>query len=143
MDHATHLLKDFELRLTKPRAEILSVFIAEDFALSHADLEKKLKDNIDRVTIYRTLNTFEENGLVHKVLDFDGVTKYALCKKCSKEKGHHHEHIHFKCVRCEQTNCLESISIPEIALPQGFEFIEANFLIQGICEACSNSTELT
>ena len=143
MEKVKHILKDFNLRLTKPRLEILEAFLRKGLALSHADIEREVDQTIDRVTIYRTLTTFEGSGLVHRVLDFEGVTKYALCKECDREEGHHHEHIHFSCVRCEETNCLESVHIPKIKLPEGFEFIEANFLIQGVCKSCSQKENLT
>ena len=61
------ILKDSELRYTKPRAEILSIFLEKEHALSHADLENNLSKDIDRVTIYRTLNTFLEGGIFGKV----------------------------------------------------------------------------
>ncbi|TAH16433.1 MAG: transcriptional repressor, partial [Runella slithyformis] len=35
-------------------------------------MEELLPNLYDRVTIYRTLKTFVEKGIVHKVLDEDG-----------------------------------------------------------------------
>jgi Fur family ferric uptake transcriptional regulator len=44
--------------------------------------------------------------------------------------------VHFKCEKCEETTCLEDISLPTISLPKGFEKKEMNLLVQGICEKC-------
>jgi Fur family transcriptional regulator, ferric uptake regulator len=98
------ILKEFSLRNTSCREEILQVFLNKNFALSHADIENKLSENFDRVTIYRTLKTFLDKGIIHKVLDDEGTTKYALCKEACAHHEHHHEHVHFKCIQCGLTN---------------------------------------
>ena len=79
MHIAENLLKEHDLRLTPSRLETLKVFIRHDYALSQPDLEKDLGDDFDRVTLYRTLTSFREKGVIHKVLDDAGATKYALC----------------------------------------------------------------
>ena len=131
-------LKKFKLRYTGPRGAILNFFLHCGHALSHADLEQGLYEKFDRVTIYRTLKVFFEKGLIHKVLDDEGVNKYALCLECDpSQEEHQHDHIHFKCLQCGQTLCLET-GIPLIKLPKGFQVREVNFLVQGICGQCSN-----
>lgn len=133
---AQRLLKDLKLKSTSCRKEVLAVMLAKGYALSHSEIEKKVDPSTDRVTVYRTLKTFLDKGLVHKVLDDAGVTKYALCQGC-KSNDHHHEHVHFKCNHCGQTTCLDDIDIPSITLPAGFQSAEKNLLIQGICNICS------
>jgi Fur family ferric uptake transcriptional regulator len=79
------LLKTFRLRSTPSRQEILHLFLNKDYALSHGDIEKEINNELDRVTVYRTLKTFLDKGLIHKVLDDEGSLKYALCNDaCSK-----------------------------------------------------------
>lgn len=140
MQSIKKILKDSSLRFTKPRQDILLLFLEYDYALSHADIEEKVHSTIDRVTIYRTLNAFLEGGLIHKVLDFNGSMRYALCKDECSSNGHTHEHVHFRCNNCGKTNCLDNVKVPTVSLPDGFKFIEANFLIQGICKACNVSS---
>ncbi len=131
------ILKSHQLRITNCRRGVLKAFLRKGRALSHADLEETLKDNFDRVTIYRTLKTFLEGDLIHKVLDDTGVIKYALCAHDASEEHHDHEHVHFKCEVCGQTQCIEEISLPSITLPKGFIGKEMNLLVQGICDKCS------
>ena len=131
------LLKNFRLRSTPSRQEILHLFLKSSHALSHGDIEKEIDASLDRVTVYRTLKTFLDKGLIHKVLDDEGALKYALCNDTCGTTGHHHDHVHFKCVRCGQTNCLD-IEIPAVKLPKGYNPSEINLLIQGVCERCSN-----
>jgi Fur family transcriptional regulator, ferric uptake regulator len=129
------LLKNFQLRSTPTRHEILCLFLKKEYALSQSDIEREINDSLDRVTIYRTLKTFLDKGLIHKVLDDEGSLKYALCSDACTNTIHHHNHVHFKCVKCGQTNCLD-IDIPSVRLPKGYKAKEFNLLIQGICEHC-------
>jgi Fur family transcriptional regulator, ferric uptake regulator len=133
---SNRLLKDFRLRTTQTRQEILHLFLQRDYALSHGDIEKEIDSSMDRVTVYRTLKTFLDKGLIHKVLDDEGSLKYALCNEACSVAGHHHNHVHFKCVRCGQTNCLTNVEIPTVKLPKGYKAKEIDLLIQGVCEHC-------
>ena len=130
------ILKDFRLRSTTSRSTILDLFIHKDYALSYSDIEKEVAAAFDRVTVYRTLKTFLDKGVVHKVLDDGGSLKYALCNDNCTSTNHHHDHIHFKCIKCGQTNCLDNVEVPRIKLPIGFDAKEINLLIQGICSKC-------
>ena len=137
MSKALHILQHHQLRQTSARAEILDMFFRRQGALSEPEIERAMKDYCDRVTIYRTLNTFLEKGILHKVLDDSGAMKYALCASdCGEGDAHNHDHVHFKCEMCGLTNCLESARLPKIALPQGYKVREVNVLIQGVCPAC-------
>ncbi len=129
------LLKNFNLRSTPNRQEILHLFLQKNYALSHGDIEKEIDNSLDRVTVYRTLKTFLDKGLIHKVLDDEGSLKYALCSEACTTMEHHHEHVHFKCTGCGQTYCL-NVDVPAVKLPKGYKADAVNLLIQGICERC-------
>lgn len=131
------MLKEKALRKTSIRSRILELFVAESIAMSEREIEDKLDNFCDRVTIYRTLYTFLESGLVHKVLDSQGGTKYALCKQGCGADGHHfHNHIHFSCQICQQTHCISQVKLPVMKLPEGFQVNEVNVLYEGICPKC-------
>jgi Fur family transcriptional regulator, ferric uptake regulator len=137
MEHLVkNTLKEHNLRTTSCREDILGTFLDRRVALSHGDIEGLLGDRFDRVTIYRTLKTFLEKGIIHKVLDDEGV-RYAMCQDHCSEHDHHHDHIHFKCTECGQTNCLETVHIPAVQLPEGYRANELNLLIQGQCPDCT------
>lgn len=137
MNPSKDTLKEYQLRHTGCRSDILQSFQNFDFALSHGDLEERFGDRFDRVTIYRTLKTFVEKGIIHKVLDDEGGTKYALCRnsECSHD-NHHHDHVHFKCLQCGNTTCIETAHIPVFNLPEGYKRTEVNMLVQGTCPTC-------
>jgi Fur family ferric uptake transcriptional regulator len=130
------ILKAYRLRSTASRSDILRLFVQRGYALSYSDIEKEISSTYDRVTVYRTLKTFVDKGVVHKVLDNEGVLKYALCNDHCSHTEHHHEHTHFKCLRCGHTECITDANIPAVVLPKGYQAREFNLLIQGICPKC-------
>ena len=135
-DQTKRLLKDKKLRQTPARKEILKVFLGKHVAHSHAELELKLNNRFDRVTIYRTLDTFLKKGIIHKIPSGDGASLFALCVGCN-EHEHHDNHVHFKCTQCGTSECLIDQSVPEISLPEGYKMADANLLIEGTCRNCA------
>jgi Fur family ferric uptake transcriptional regulator len=133
-------LDQFGLRSTHSRLAVLAAFQQAGYALSQGDIEQSLSSQFDRVTIYRTLKSFLASGLLHKVLDDQGSIKYALCQDmCHHDTDQHqHDHVHFKCTKCGQTTCLETVHIPQIILPEYFIKQESNLLIQGVCRGCNS-----
>jgi Fur family ferric uptake transcriptional regulator len=132
------LLKNHDLRVTPVRLTILEYFENQNNAMSHADLEHHFKEHFDRVTIYRTLQSFLEKGLLHKVPDDTGIARYAFCRNdCS---SHHHvdNHVHFKCQVCKKVECIHTLQIPILNVPSGYKVNTANLLMEGICLNCND-----
>src|SRR5689334_15262390 len=113
------ILRRQNLSVTDSRKKILSLFLQNADALTHGDIEKKAGEKFDRVTVYRTLQTFVEKGIIHSIPTADNSILYALCKDCTE--GHHHDdHVHFVCNHCHKTICLDDIVSPRINLPEGY-----------------------
>ncbi len=130
------ILKKNSLSVTDSRKKILSLFLQSKDALAHGDIEKKAGEKFDRVTIYRTLQTFVEKGIVHSIPTSDNSVKYALCKDC--EEGHHHDdHVHFVCSNCASTICLDDVVSPTIELPKGYFVENVQVVINGVCNKCN------
>ncbi len=131
------ILKKNSLSVTDSRKKILSLFLQSKDALAHGDIEKKAGEKFDRVTIYRTLQTFVEKGIVHSIPTSDNSVKYALCKDC--EEGHHHDdHVHFVCSNCKATICLDDVVSPSIELPKGYFVENVQVVINGVCNKCNS-----
>ena len=130
------ILRESNLRLTTSTSSILGLFLNNPHALSYADIEKEVGSSFDRVTVYRTLKSFLDKGIIHKIPDDKGGPKYGLCSEYCSEASHQHDHVHFKCSKCGQTSCLDEVNIPEIDLPNGYLGTEVNLLIQGLCDNC-------
>lgn len=131
-----NILKKNNLSVTDSRKKILDLFYAANGALAHADIEEKTGDAFDRVTIYRTLQTFVEKGIIHQIPTTDNTILYALCKHDCEEGHHHDNHVHFICSQCSKTICLDGVTVPEVKLPDGFKPTDAAMVVNGICSDC-------
>jgi len=91
---------------TKPTSMRILVYAfldSQNVALSLSEIENQF-ENADRITIYRTLKTFEEKGIVHSIQE-NNTTKYRLCEDDCNENTHSDRHLHFYCKICKQTTC--------------------------------------
>ncbi len=130
------ILKQSGLSVTESRKKILDLFLETDGALAHADIEKNTASAFDRVTVYRTLQTFVEKGIIHQIPTTDNSVLYALCRH-NCEQGHHHDdHVHFICSTCDKTICLDEVTVPDVKLPKNFTKQLAAMVVTGVCEDC-------
>ncbi|PZR21383.1 MAG: transcriptional regulator [Flavobacterium psychrophilum] len=121
-------------RNTPAKAAILSLLKDSNAALSQEMIENEIKGEMDRVTIYRVLNSFCEDGITHKILADDGKYYFALCHSCNEHK-HDHDHFHFKCIICQKVECLkEQVSVN---LPDGYVQKSITSWVTGHCKNCS------
>jgi len=130
------LLKRNHLSITESRKKILSLFVNHTGALAHGDIEKKAGEKFDRVTVYRTLQTFVEKGIIHTIPTSDNMVRYALCKDNCTEGNHHDNHIHFVCKECNKTECLDNVTPPSIELPYGYIANMVEVVVSGVCKEC-------
>lgn len=131
------LLDQHKLKKTLPRARVLEFLSSRNVATSQPDLEEVLGKEIDRVTLYRILKTFEEKGIIHRIIDMNGTATYAICKGECTDHHHNDEHVHFHCTNCGDVYCLNSIHIPTLTIPQGFVINSIQLIATGICEECN------
>ena len=96
--------------------------------------------SINKATVYRSLDSFENKGLIHRVPDSNNCKRYSLCKdnECSAT-SHNHNHGHFICYSCNQTFCLEDIESPEIPSIKGFNIKELKLTFEGYCISCTKN----
>jgi Fur family transcriptional regulator, ferric uptake regulator len=129
-------LKKNQLSITDSRKKILDLFLQNKGALAHADIEQHSGEEFDRVTIYRTLQTFVEKGIIHSIPSADNSVRYALCKDACGEGKHHDNHVHFMCDQCGTTYCLDHVTVPSVLLPAGFLVNQVDVVASGTCMKC-------
>ncbi len=132
------ILKANNLKITQPRLRVLQIVSDKKTAISQPDLEKILGTEIDRVTLYRILSSFEDKGILHKVFDLNGTATYAICSTKCTAHHHHDQHVHFICSVCNSVFCLDEISIPQIKLPPNFSLHGIAINALGLCDSCQN-----
>lgn len=123
---------------TAMRLLTLEYLLTQPAAVSLQKLEADFPHS-DRITLYRTLKTFEEKGLVHSIQDGTQVSKYALCTDACTGGRHVDLHLHFLCTNCKQTFCLPKTRVPDVLLPNNFILEELNLTARGICDQCSGN----
>lgn len=125
-----------DIRLTTMRILIYEYLETVTSALSLSEIEKFFH-KADKVTIYRTLQTFQEKGLVHKILD-QNTTKYKLCTDVCSDDNHKDRHLHFYCKKCNETTCREEVIFPS-NMESNLQIDEIQILAKGICDKCLKS----
>ncbi len=124
-----------QIKPTAMRLLVIEYLLKRKVAISLRDLETEFEKS-DRVTLYRTLTTFEEKGIIHTIKDGTEVTKYALCQDECYNGVHSDMHIHFYCKNCKELYCLPKVQIPEIKLPRKFNLEEMSLVARGTCNNC-------
>ncbi|MDE5850673.1 MAG: transcriptional repressor [Muribaculaceae bacterium] len=132
---------DFENILTgngiKPTANrilVLKELMRNSHPVNLADLETALAP-IDKGSIFRVLQLFSEKEVIHVIEDGSRSLKYEVCHA----EDHHtatDQHPHFYCEKCGELYCLDTISLPDIKLPDDFEVKSINLMIKGLCPKC-------
>lgn len=133
----SEILRKKKLRVTPFRKEVLDIFLNNEHAISIQDIEEALED-FDRITLYRTIKSFTNKGVIHEIVMPGDVRKLALCDGvCDHDSGlHEHDHIHFQCRICEEIYCVEVDHFPEMEVP-GFIIEEQEIQAKGICNKCN------
>jgi Fe2+ or Zn2+ uptake regulation protein len=87
------------------------------------------------LTFTESFKTLEEAWeIIHKILVDNHLTKYAIDDVISLKKA---MHISIA-IECHSVQCLESVSLRSIKLPEGFAGTETEVLIKGTCAACKD-----
>lgn len=139
LQKAVKILKSHQLRNTSFRQQVLMLFLDNaSRALSQASIEASLGE-YDRITLYRTLKSFEQSGIIHKALDVGDETKYALCQDDCDTHHHSDDHPHFLCLKCGETYCLDQLKIPDFKLPDNYKLQDVQLALSGLCNRCNPS----
>ena len=124
------------VRPTAVRRAVLDILFQSPFALSGAEIEQQLPLDSDRITLYRTLRTFEAKGLAHRVIDHSETVRYAVYREAPPATDAAANHVHFKCLACQRTYCLSQVMLPTVVVPAHYQAVRGDYLISGICEWC-------
>ena len=129
-----HLLEEHGVKPTPNRLLVARALSSAGRPLSLMELETRL-ETIDKSNIFRTLTAFREAHLVHVLEDSGDGVRYELCH--SHHEGHDDDvHVHFYCVKCHKTYCLEDIPVPPVAVPEGYDAESVSYLLKGTCPDC-------
>lgn len=130
------ILQKFNLRDTQPRRLVLKALMDIKKPASHKEIHNWIEKQdaaVNLVTVYRTLETFEEIGIIHRHPSSGGIM---LCSM-SEEAGHHGFLSCEKCGNVEEF-CDKNLCSQEdrIAKKAGFTPKHHMSEIIGICAGC-------
>jgi Fe2+ or Zn2+ uptake regulation protein len=130
-------LKVRNIKVTKGRLNILNVLLnIKDAASVDYIYDQCLKQghSIDLSTVYRTMEVFEEKGMVDKFDLGDGKYNYKIKKEV-------HKHT-LECSLCHkevEIDCPMGQIEQLIKNKTGFTLMEHHLSIKGICEECKEN----
>ena len=136
-------LRDFEKACRKANLKIthqrLEIFRELAKALDHPSAEslyKRLQKKLPTLsldTVYRTLATFEDNGL---------ISRLETMKNQARFEAEMSEHHHLICNKCGKITDFEWTSFGGVDLPDGIDqwgsINKKNVILRGICNLCSS-----
>lgn len=120
-------------RNTPTKQAVLDVLSGTGKAMSQSNIEENIDLVADRATIYRILNSFCDDGILHRVVAEDGKQYFALDVDPG-EKKLPANHFHFRCTKCKTIECLEEPV--SFSAPTGYNVENMNCILSGICNAC-------
>ncbi len=136
-DESTDLIRAAGVKVTRGRVRVLDTLHGARQPLSHSEVEARLSDPaepaMDRVTLYRILDSLVACGLALKAVDTRGVFRFSA----AGAQRHHAKHVHFRCTDCGGVFCLKAEPPPPPRLPRGFRLNEVAFDLRGTCAGCS------
>ena len=135
MTKVEKMLRNSGVTPTPIRLLVFRCLREADLPLSLSDIETLL-DTVDKSTISRTLSVFKEHNLLRSFNDGSGSMKYEIYQSENTGDKEDH-HVHFRCENCGVTRCLQSVIIPKVVLPDGFQPKEYNYIISGLCPECA------
>ncbi|MBP5770535.1 MAG: transcriptional repressor [Bacteroidaceae bacterium] len=133
-DTSTDLLSSHGIRPTANRLLVARALAAAIRPLSLAELETRLL-TMDRSSIFRVLTLFRDHHLVHVIEGGSDGVHYELCRSHSHDTDDD-QHVHFHCEQCHRTYCLESIAVPVVPVPEGFQLSSVSYMLKGLCPQC-------
>jgi Fur family peroxide stress response transcriptional regulator len=100
------------LRLTHQRLEIFKRLAERPSHPTAEDIYRKVRRNLRTIsldTVYRTLSTFEDHGLIRRIQAVDNVARFDT---------NLHPHHHLICIKCKKIEDFYWPDFDELAYPE-------------------------
>jgi Fur family ferric uptake transcriptional regulator len=133
---ARTLLARGDLRVTRQRVLVLEALADEPHDATAQQLHERLRaagKSIGLATVYRTLASLSEAGVVDALAHRRGETCFRLCRSAE----HHHHLLCSECHRVvELSPCALEDWLAEVAATHGFVASEHRLEVTGVCSDC-------
>ena len=134
-EKARRMLTSAHLYCTESRIAILKVLLEAPSPIRQDEIADRLPGKpANKVTIYRTLDSLIDAGLVHRAFMQERAWHFELADHCTERQCH----PHFTCSNCGRTHCLREFSIPMAPSSyKGFIIQHQQVRLEGLCPACA------
>jgi Fur family transcriptional regulator, ferric uptake regulator len=130
------VLRENGLRMTPQRQVILELVEMSSGQITPEEIYQQVHARlpmVNRSTVYRTLEVFEELGIIRHIHDANGAARYL--------RGGEEVHLHLVCHRCGHRIDVDDTSLTEplreaLARRFGFTADFTHFAIAGRCAGC-------
>lgn len=124
------------MRATRARLALLAALAAARQPLSAGELRRRVRaDGADRATVFRSVKSLLESGIVHRAYTEGREARYELADRCGSEACH----PHFVCSGCGAAVCFYDVTArPATGVPAGFVVERRKLLLFGRCPRCSH-----
>ena len=134
---AAEILKGARLSRTPQRDCILNILLQAEKPLNARNILENCTDRkINRVTVYRIMESFKKQGIVRELPTDSGIKYFEIACR------HNPLHPHFFCKDCGAMACLGPLTLTEawdlFAHPHAFRIDEIVVNITGLCKDCSS-----
>ena len=129
------MLKAAGLYRTRCRADVIKVLLGADRPVTQDEIARELgQGRCNKTSIYRTLASLVEAGLVHRAYMDERASHFELAHNCTQTQCH----PHFTCTSCGQTQCLTEVSVPLAKTRRkGFVIERQQVRLEGLCPLCA------
>lgn len=126
-------IQEVDLKVTPARVATMKLFESHNTPIDVLHVTSHLQKDlgIDRVTVFRIINTFVEKGLIKKLEFQEGKARYELNKE---------EHHHLICQNCGKIEDVLDTVIPDFEkkIEKKHKFLIKSHSLEfyGLCENC-------
>ena len=129
-------LRAHGLRCTRGRRRLFEVLRAARRPLTHGEILGRLRGTrLNRVSVYRGLESFVRVGLVHRAYVRERTWAFETAEHCEEDRCH----PHFTCRGCGSVECMTEVTVPLAGgVPKGYIAERQQVHIEGLCPPCAD-----
>jgi len=131
------LLRDADLRVTRPRVAVLHAVHAYPHARTEAIISAVRRElpDVSHQAVYDSLHTLTEVGLVRRIQPAGSVARYE-----SRVGDNHHHVVCRSCGEIADVDCaVGEAPCLDLSNDHGFSIDEAEVVYWGLCPGCSTT----
>ena len=140
MDGFEQVCKAKGLRITHQRTEVFKAMLKHTNHPTTEDVFNQVRKHLKTIsldTVYRTIATFEEYGLIKRVYHIDNATRFDI------NISNHHHLVCTKCHKIEDFYWPEfdKMNPPAASLSHWGKIDAKHVVINGLCSSCSKKVK--